>query len=100
MLAQLDTGQAEFAIDTMRAAGDLAASALASRARITRQLLQLDLSVPFFVVGRRRAQDDFLERRALGRVLLGAGLTMYVAHDHRCFCHDLTLRFSINRGFA
>src|SRR4029079_19520029 len=86
-LAQLVTGETELAVHAARAAGQLAAIALARRARVARKLLQLRRGGELVLVRGRRARDDLLELNALAAVTLDELRALDLAVDHGTLCH-------------
>src|SRR5690606_12483066 len=86
-LAQHVAAQAKLPIHTTRTTGHLTAVALAHRAGVARQLLQLDRCVELFLVGCGLAGKDLLELLALVRVLLHQLRALDLAHHHGCLGH-------------
>src|SRR6187399_182377 len=85
--AQLVAAERELAIDAARTAGQRAAVALARRAGVAWQLLQLRLRSHLVVVGRLRAEHDRLELLAARRVLLDDLRALLLALNHVGLCH-------------
>src|SRR5688572_21664635 len=87
VFSQFVSAETKLAIHTMRPAGNLAALALTSRARVTGKLLQLDLRFPLLFSRSGGAQYRGFESSTLGSKLLGNTLTATVSLNHGCLCH-------------
>src|SRR5262245_60618907 len=86
-LADLHARQPELAVDATGAARDRAAHALAGRARISRQRLQLRLRGGARLRRGPRVADLLFERCAFGRVLLHRLRATLLALDHARLRH-------------
>src|ERR1700754_2887390 len=96
--AELVTAQAELAVDATCATRQRAAVTLAGGAGITGQLLQLGLCFHLFFVRSGGAEDERLQLRTLGGVLLDELGPLDVAVDHRGLCHGLSRVISYGTG--
>src|SRR5487761_2580343 len=80
--AQLVATEAEFSVDTVRAAGNGAARGLAAGAGVARQLLQFRLGLHLLVIRGFGVQHDRLELGTLAGVPLGDLGPLDLAVDH------------------
>src|SRR6185312_1556688 len=96
--AQLVAAEVELGVHGARTAGQRATGALAGRAGVARQLLQLALRFHLLLVGGGGAQHDRLQFGALGGVLLDELGPLDVAVDHRGLCHVFLSRYQLRNG--
>src|SRR5262245_43059894 len=90
-LADLHARETELAVHATGATRDRAALAPTRRAGVTRLLLQFGLRSKLLFRGAARAADDFLQLRALRRVLLHDPRATLLALDHARLGHTVCI---------